>query len=835
MNILYPLTLSHSGLKQACQSVYNPANKQIFMKKLHLPFKAIGIIVLVVMMGMKVEGVTRYRILGGKAAATDGTKWSLTSGGTALTGQITWTASDIMIIDGSSGSDIEIQFATGSISLSKLEIKGNKVVTISSSGTCTITLSNTTSPLLIESGSTLKYGSSSLTISLTRVTGGTSTGTMDGTITSNGFSNCTLSIGLRVTVNATGSIYGDTPANQFPSFTVLGTFNTSNFVNSTVFTVNGTFTTSSYVYSSVFTINVGGLFKTSYSGAKGWWGENSAPTTCTLGGTIEYNGDGQIITDFVSYGGSIIFSGSGTKTIPGNIMCEYNITIQDGSVVLNPEASLTVYGILSNNAGLTGLILESDATSTASLVHFSSDVEATIERYIANNQKWHFLSSPIANQAIWPEFAPDPGVDMTWGAYNAGSPYNWDFYYYNPNALTASQLYWVNLRKPDGSYNDGADMETGSLAGYEDAPPSFVIGRGYLVSYFTGWNPATSSPTTHEFAGTLNTGEITVPVVSMIGNTFNLLGNPYPSSIDWMSDSWDRSPLETNDGGYDYWIYNDGTGNYGSFNSYSSIGTNGAGQYIASGQAFFVKASTSGNVIMNDAIRANSTQPWLKNTDTSNNFIQLKITASANTYSDEMIVDFNEDYTGGGTEKFWSFYTEAPELYSVKDGNNYSIDRYNALTDDMKVDIAAKTGVAATYTITATNIADFTLRDKVYLLDMKTGVKTNLKQTPSYSFAGTPDDDRNRFQLIFGTSIGTDEETASDFTIYASDNIIYIRNDKANEPYTVMVSNMLGQIITRTQLAGNTLNQIELKRVPGVYVVTVYSEGKLYSRKVIVK
>jgi hypothetical protein len=50
-----------------------------------------------------------------------------------------------------------------------------------------------------------------------------------------------------------------------------------------------------------------------------------------------------------------------------------------------------------------------------------------------------------------------------------------------------------------------------------------------------------------------------------------------------------------------------------------------------------------------------------------------------------------------------------------------------------------------------------------------------------------------------------------------------------------MVSNMLGQIITRTQLAGNTLNQIELKRVPGVYVVTVYSEGKLYSRKVVVK
>jgi hypothetical protein len=198
-----------------------------------------------------------------------------------------------------------------------------------------------------------------------------------------------------------------------------------------------------------------------------------------------------------------------------------------------------------------------------------------------------------------------------------------------------------------------------------------------------------------------------------------------------------------------------------------------------------------------------------------------------------MIIDFNAEFTSAGSSKFWSFYAEAPELYSVKDGNNYSIDRYNSLPDNMKVNIAAKTGVSAAYTITATNIADFTLRDKVYLLDLKTGVNTNLKQTPSYSFTGTPEDDRNRFQLIFGTSTGTEEETASNFTIYAYENTIYIRNGKASEPYTVMVSNMLGQILTRTKLSGNDLNKVQMNQTPGVYVVTVISEGTAYSKKVV--
>jgi hypothetical protein len=441
--------------------------------------------------------------------------------------------------------------------------------------------------------------------------------------------------------------------------------------------------------------------------------------------------------------------------------------------MINAGKALTVNGNLTNNAGLTGLVINSDENGTGSLIE-NSGATATVKRYIANDFKWHFLSSPVSSQEIWPQFAPDPAV-VPWGS---GS-YGWDFYYYNPN-VPLTGLYWVNLRKTDGTYNSASIDAANDLAGFGPATPTFDVGKGYLVAYDNS-----KFTTAHTFSGSLNAGSIGRSIVNS-STPYNLVGNPYPSSIDWKSAEWGtgRDAL-VNNSGYDYWIWNEDplVNNYAVFNSSGSASVNGASQYIAPGQAFFVKAASNGSLGMNDGIRAHSTQAFLKNSDAEPNLVRLKITSDANTYSDEMIVEFNADFSGGGSDKFWSFYTVAPEIYSVKDGNNYSIDRYNTLTDDMKVDIAAKTGVTATYTITATNIADFTLRDKVYLLDKKTGVKTNLKQTPSYSFAGTPDDERNRFQLIFGTSIGTDEETASDFTIYASDNIIYIRNDKANEPY----------------------------------------------------
>jgi len=786
-----------------------------------------GFIIFTVKSGM--AQTTRYWIGGGTTNNyDDGDNWSENSGGAKIGATINWDLYDIMIFDVNSsntGIAINVIGFPSELLIGGVEISGNKTVNFSSAtNPCTIILIDIM-PINIESGSNFVINSAGMTVDISPLEVGISEGSIDGVFSTGlGLTNTALIINTGATINASGPIYG------FSNLYGIGTF-----------ILYGSFITNSYVNCVVLDIKSSGIFKTSYIGDKGWWYSNIAPNVVSLSGTVEFSGTSdQIIPSSLAYL-NIAISGSGKKIVTAsqNVNCS-NLTINDGILEISSTSYLKVTSTLTNNVGAQGLVLKSDATGTASLIHSTPGIQATVERYISNNFKWHFLSSPVSNQAIWPQFAPEPsGNPLTYGI---GPNYNWDFYYYNPNALIASQLYWVNLRKDaSGAYNNQDDMANGSIAGFGTAtlqtPPKFVTGRGYLSAYNTGWNSVTESPETHIFTGALNTGSISCPVVNS-ANAYNLVGNPYPSTINWSAlTGWLRSSLVGSSTlGYDYWIYNDTYGNYGVYNSKTTIGTNGVTRYIAPGQAFFVKALSNGNLVMSNSVRVTNAQPWLKNTDTANNFILLKITSSANTYRDEMIVEFDDNLTGGGTEKFWSFYTEAPELYSVKDGNNYSIDRYNALADDMKINIAAKTGVAATYTITASNIADFTLRDKVYLLDMKTGIKTNLKQTPSYSFAGTPDDDRNRFQLIFGTSIGVDEETSvDDITIYASDNTIYVRNDKASQPYTVVVSNMLGQVITRTKFAGNTLNQVNMNHTPGVYVVTVYSDGSLFSKKVVVK
>jgi autotransporter-associated beta strand protein len=566
-------------------------------------------------------------------------------------------------------------------------------------------------------------------------------------------------------------------------------------------------------------INTGGLIVNGGTVVLSGTNTYTGATTVSAG-TLEIQGDLASSSITVASGAKLVINGSNVDINA--------LTINPGGIVeINAGKSLTVNGTLTNSATSSGLVIKSDATGTGSLIEHSG-VAATVQRYIMNDFKWHFLSSPVSSQAIWPEFAPTPtGTPLI---FAGGPTYGWDFYYYNPK-VPSTGLYWVNLRKTGGAYNNETEDVASDAAGFGTTTPTFTVGKGYLVAYNT-----TPFLATHTFIGNLNYGMVTRAIVSS-PNAYNLVGNPYPSSIDWKAATgWTRSNLISNSGGYDYWIYNDVVHNYGTYNSatVSSEGTNSVTRYIAPGQAFFVQASTSGDLVMTDAVRIHSAQSWLKNTETEISCFRLSITNSVNPYSDEMIVEFNAGFTGGGSDKFWSFDAESPEIYSVKDGNNYSIDRYSALEDNMTVNIAAKTGVSATYTITAVNMADFSLSDYVWLKDKKTGIKTNLKLTPAYSFEGSPGDDRNRFQLIFGAPNGTEEDPADGFTVFSSEGSIFVKADNARAAYSLLVTNMPGQIIKRVKLMGNDIKCLDQKFVRGVYIVTIYSEGNMFSKKVVI-
>jgi hypothetical protein len=198
-----------------------------------------------------------------------------------------------------------------------------------------------------------------------------------------------------VTFNGNSTIYGSTANNSFYNVIITGSLTVPN-ANLNIardFTNNGSFIHNS----GTITFNGGG-------------------TAQHLGGTSGSTFNNLMVTSSSNVETNGTVAGILT-TVSGNL------TISSGSLTVNPANQLTVSGTLTNNATATGLVLKSDATGTASLIHSTSAVPATVERYISNDaEKWHFLSSPVAAQAISGDWLPT-------GTYGNGTGYDlylWD-------------------------------------------------------------------------------------------------------------------------------------------------------------------------------------------------------------------------------------------------------------------------------------------------------------------------------------------------------------------------------------------------------------------------
>ncbi|MEI6901014.1 MAG: T9SS type A sorting domain-containing protein, partial [Bacteroidota bacterium] len=364
---------------------------------------------------------------------------------------------------------------------------------------------------------------------------------------------------------------------------------------------------------------------------------------------------------------------------------------------------------------------------------------------------------------------------------------------------------------------------------------------GYLTAYNAGWDPANSSPQTHLFTGTLNAAPDGTPIsksVSAMVNSWNLVGNPFPSSINWQAASgWTRTNLVENGTlYYDMWIYNPDAGNYGVCNSLpGSSGTNSVTNIIAPMQAFFVKAVSTGNLVMANTVQVHSAQSWLKSGMLDENLLRLSLNTSANNFSDEMIVAVSPSFENEGSQKFWSIYSEAPEIYCIKGDVNYSIDRLTSVNETSVVSIGIRAGLDAGYTFKATGVENFFTAKSVLLEDLKTGQTQELKDFPIYTFSAKPGDAAERFHLHFGGPFGIDEQkNPSDFKIFSYENSVYLKNiSGGNLNGEINIYNILGQRILQKRLIDN-ITRIDLNAPSGCYIVTLVANNKIYSQKVFI-
>jgi hypothetical protein len=491
-------------------------------------------------------------------------------------------------------------------------------------------------------------------------------------------------------------------------------------------------------------------------------------------------------------------------TLNTELTVSNNLTVASGAKLILPEGiRLTVDGTLSNASGTSGLLLKSSALGTASLMHTTPGVQATVQRYIDGDaDAWHFLSAPVSDQVI--VSSPLTGWTPS-GSHGDGTGY--DLYVWDE----ASSCWVYNLNTTVATTWTTAHPQT-----------NFVPGRGYLYA-LQELHP------TKQFAGTLNVGTISRPVtkVSTIDTLtgFNFLGNPYPSSIDWRINSgYGRSMLEQNAGGYWIWVWSAINNNYGVYNSadVDSIGTNNVTSHISPMQGFFVRAAGSGAFTFTNAARSHyEANSWLRSAsalEDASSISNLRLAVKSEWGGDEVKLGVGSSADEAGALKMFSPVAEAPSLYLNVGGSSYSTRRMVSASEPRYQPICFEAGKSGAFTL---QCALDPAMGKVYLEDRKTGSVLDLTQVTMYAFDASPSDAPTRFVLHFGAVTKVDEAIHPNVWLESGSVSVWLERMVGN--YTVSVYDVFGRAISQQKLSGGERCSVGLFG-RGTYLVKV-SDG----------
>jgi hypothetical protein len=494
-----------------------------------------------------------------------------------------------------------------------------------------------------------------------------------------------------------------------------------------------------------------------------------------------------------------------------------SITISNGNLVtltenataytlnINPEGKLTLNSGKTLND--TTLNIQSDNTGTGTLVdlNLSGGLTVTsttsVNQYLTSGRNW-YISSPVTGAS-------------TSALSTASSVQS-----YNEQTAT-----WTT--------------ESGLLATM----------KGYVAV-----SPSSSGAIT--FAGALNTGTQSIGLTRHPGvakEGFNLVGNPYPSYVNWES--------ALNNSGTTFikptmWFRSKNAGNtayiFDTYNALAHAGTSnnnnsaiGVTADIPPMQAFWVKVDdtqTSGTLTFDNSMRSHQDQSISTNrlkspANPGQPILRLQVSNGLN--GDEAIVLFNpnasDKFDDYDSQKMTNANADIPEIYTTAANEHLAINSLNNLSTNHQLPLGFSTGKANTFTLTAKGIHNFEANTKVILRDNLLDTEQDLTTDTAYTFTSDATSTDTRFSLIFKSN--------SDVTALNSLNeVIKIHQ---NDPHQITIScntgndnegvvsiyDQLGRRIITRKISTNML-KINMPSVSGVYFITAAIGGKSVVKKI---
>jgi hypothetical protein len=529
--------------------------------------------------------------------------------------------------------------------------------------------------------------------------------------------------------------------------------------------------------------------------------------------TLRLQGDFTNNKRFVSGSNKVSFEGTSLQKIKGDSVTNFNnidISNSFNPVSVTVESNQNLKGVLRLGSGSifdpdgagTGnnvftLLSTGDRPTTvdASIATLPDDKNSpgasniqvigkvTVQRYMGRSGStlydYHvrrFISSPVQNDSVKnlqkyiPVTGPFTGHSIV-GNSPSGYPVDYSvssLQRYNETVITDTNLdHTLN-------FNDG----------WEDFPQAsnnevFETGRGYSIFIFGIQSENSNHNDLWALRGLINSGTITLPVtLTKSGGTsvphtyvasadgWNLVGNPFPSTIDWglqasgTPPGWVRNNISTSISIENY-DWNPAAGQvFGTYNSKTGASTNGGSRFIATGQSFWVKNvdNLSTPVLkINETAKVAGTQTTFLRESGHPNQVRLTLTSSDN-LRDEAVIYFSENATEGfddydamkrfNKEGYLNLSSLSPEL------DNYAINAMPLPVGQKRIPLEVSDVNTGTYSLSFTEFSSLSGLLGLQLEDKYENTITDIRERSVYSFKVNKDNNATygsgRFALILG-------------------------------------------------------------------------------------
>ncbi|AFM03444.1 HYR domain-containing protein [Bernardetia litoralis DSM 6794] len=474
-----------------------------------------------------------------------------------------------------------------------------------------------------------------------------------------------------------------------------------------------------------------------------------------------------------------------TLTIDGNMGIIEVLNMEEGDITVTTAANFA----LRSTTGGTALVINDDDSNTVI-------GNVIMERYLStiddlggtNGRGYHLFSSPFSDATV-SQFGDDMSLVLT-TAYNTAAepaftrPFPTFFQYEENNAGATTSAYFnpfiSNYKVPTAT--------------------DLTVVRGYQANIATG--------ETVDLSGILNNGNKTITVTNNGGGFsqegYNLIGNPYPSPIDW------EEVLITSVGVEDA-IYIDIPVNQyqGVFAEYvNGVPNNGGKKEIASMQGFFVRTLAGGTVNMTNDARLTADTRFFKTTETQNVKEGLvRVALKKGNSLDETTIYFQN----GATSSFDGKYDAAKlhkmnsvhsTLYSYNENAEtteyFAINGLGSFDSNQKLSLAMNILTEGEYEITLRSMKYFHSKHELYLYDSLTDSLHNLRAEGDYKFAAKKGNEVKRFVLLFKTDANKNFFTDEKVVVYpnpTSNSFSYSLKTNREGNYTIRLFDATGRII----------------------------------------